>query len=102
MVLQHFLECWSNLHFTPRIPSMGILYTALLQVGDTVRMETVITGTPTPKLMWLHNGKQLKPGKKVKLKKRTCQNDMLKELLKIALAMMGEAYKGCLYYFRSR
>ena len=30
------------------------------KVGDTVRMETVITGAPTPKVVWLHNGRTLK------------------------------------------
>jgi hypothetical protein len=34
------------------------------KVGDSVKMETVITGgTPTPKLTWHHNGTQLKAGK---------------------------------------
>jgi len=38
------------------------------KVGDSVKMETVITGKPQPKLKWYHNGKHLKSGKNVTIK----------------------------------
>ena len=38
------------------------------KVGDTVKMETVITGTPKPKLKWYHNNKHFKTSKNVSVK----------------------------------
>ena len=40
------------------------------KVGDSVRMEAVITGTPTPKVKWQHNGKQITAGDKVKIQEK--------------------------------
>ena len=60
----------------------------MCKVGDTVRMETVITGTPTPKLVWLHNGKQLKPGKKVKMREK--ENTYTLILDAVGIDMDGE------------
>merc|ERR1719266_3250232 len=40
------------------------------KVGDAVKMETVITGSPTPKLKWYHNGKHFKTGKNVSIKEK--------------------------------
>ena len=37
------------------------------KVGDSVNIETVITGSPQPKLKWYHNGKHFKSGKSVKI-----------------------------------
>lgn len=37
-------------------------------IGDTVTMETVITGNPKPKLKWYHNNKHFKIGKNVTVK----------------------------------
>lgn len=38
------------------------------KVGDSVNIETVITGKPQPKLKWYHNGKHFKSGKNVTIK----------------------------------
>lgn len=38
------------------------------KVGDTVKMETVITGSPKPKLKWYHNNKHFKISKNVSIK----------------------------------
>ena len=29
------------------------------KMGDSVKLETVITGTPTPKIEWAHNGSKI-------------------------------------------
>ena len=39
-------------------------------VGDSVNMETVITGSPKPTLKWYHNNKHLKFGKNVTVKEQ--------------------------------
>ena len=38
------------------------------KVGDTVKMEAVITGSPKPKLKWYHNNKHFKTSKNVSIK----------------------------------
>jgi hypothetical protein len=40
------------------------------KVGDAIKMETVITGGPKPKLKWYHNGKHFKTGKNVSIKEK--------------------------------
>ena len=61
----------------------------LFKVGDTVRMETVITGTPTPKLVWLHNGKQLKPvAGKIKMREKENIHTLILEA--VGIEMDGE------------
>ena len=37
-------------------------------VGDTVKMETIITGSPKPKLKWYHNNKHFKTSKNINIK----------------------------------
>merc|ERR1711997_819668 len=36
------------------------------RLGDSVKLETVITGTPTPKVEWTHNGNVVKSGSGIK------------------------------------
>ena len=38
------------------------------KVGDTVKMEAIITGNPKPKLKWYHNNKHFKTSKNVSIK----------------------------------
>ena len=59
------------------------------KVGDTVRMETVITGTPTPKVVWLHNGKQLKAAAgKIKMREKENIHTLILEA--VGIEMDGE------------
>jgi len=37
-------------------------------VGETVKMETIITGNPKPKLKWYHNNKHFKTSKNINIK----------------------------------
>ena len=41
------------------------------KVGDSVRMEAEITGSPKPKLKWYHNGKHFKASKNVIVKEES-------------------------------
>jgi DNA-directed RNA polymerase III subunit RPC5 len=41
------------------------------KVGDYVRMETKITGSPKPKLKWYHNGKHFKASKNIMVKEES-------------------------------
>merc|ERR1719369_169250 len=40
------------------------------KVGDSVNLETVITGNPKPTLKWYHNNKHFKSGKNVNIKEK--------------------------------
>merc|ERR1719209_1753229 len=40
------------------------------KVGDSVNLETVITGNPKPTLKWYHNNKHFKSGKTVNIKEK--------------------------------
>merc|ERR1711874_417876 len=40
------------------------------KVGDSVNLETVITGNPKPTLKWYHNNKHFKSGKNVTIKEK--------------------------------
>lgn len=46
------------------------LSAAVCRLGDTVKMETVITGTPPPTLIWYHNGVEVESSRFVNIIKR--------------------------------
>ena len=57
-------------------------------VGDSVSMETVITGSPKPTLKWYHNNKHLKFGKNVTVKEQ--DNTYLLSIAKTDLKNDGD------------
>lgn len=58
------------------------------KIGDSVKLETVITGFPAPSLKWFHNGKHLKSSGGVKISEK--ENIYTLSIEKVSNANDGE------------